>query len=208
MKHMRWWTGCVLCLFLACFGCQHKQSRGLCANKDNAVDSSAINEVLDYQKKAFEAENEVIAFVKVDSTNRWVQHEFGWWYRYTHMSDDHDDYGSFVLKLDTCYLIHEFVYDLSGALIVDAVRVFDAHREDGQTISENEPFAYQFTIPDLSPTDTVMMLVPWYLAYGAIGNTYIQPYANIRVLLALHTNWAHEALWVIDSIDAQAYSTK
>ena len=204
MKRLHLLIQLVICLAVVSTGCQHKRTHGLFARDDRASDSSAICEVLEYQRKASEAENTVIAAVKADSTNRWVQHEFGWWYRYIHVSDDHDEYGSFVLKLDTCYLIHEVVYDLNGTFVADVIRVFDAHREEGQALSENEPFAYQFMLPDMSPSDTVMLLIPWYLAYGPQGNTYIPEYANIRVLLTLHNNLPYDARLISDVPDVHA----
>lgn len=203
MKRLHLSINLIVCLALVCVGCQRQRAHGLFAWEGSVSDSLAIYEVLEHQRKAFEAENTIIAAVKADSANRWVQHEFGWWYRYIHMSDDHDEYGSFVLKLDTCYQIREMIYDLNGTFIADVIRVFDAHREEGQTLSENEPFAYQFMLPDMSPSDTVMMLVPWYLAYGPQGNSYTPEYANLRVLLTLHNDVPYDGQLISDITDAQ-----
>ena len=144
-------------------------------------------EVLAFQQRAIEAENEVIAAVKSD-TLKWVQHEFGWWYSYTHKSDEHEEYALVAPSVPPGILIHETVYSLDGhVLLVDAVREFD-NAQASPAVSGEEPLAYSLMLGELVPADTVLMLVPWPLAYGRKGSGQVPPYTNIRVLLTLHTS--------------------
>ena len=207
MKHAYWWVIPVVCLIMMCGGCQHRHPHtffGRHASQEE--DSLVIKDILARQKKAYDAENDVLAFVKADSTHRWVQHDFGWWYRYIHMSDAHDEYMIFT-PVDTCCQIHETVYDLHDRFIVDAIRAFDTYRPPERDDSISEPFAYRFMLYDMVEGDTVMMLVPWYLAYGPKGNTYLPPYTNIRVLFTIHTDTPHDAIPVDETMNVQADTT-
>ena len=146
----------------------------------------AIDEIFAYQQKAALAENELIAVVKAD-TLPWVQHEFGWWYRYIHRSDEHIEYSLCPPPKDLQGIIRETVYNLQGdRLMVDAIREFD-NLETSTSANCEEPIAYQLMLKELVPTDTVMMLIPWMLAYGQSGNAYVPPFTNIRVQLTWHT---------------------
>lgn len=147
----------------------------------------SLEDIYALHQKIVSAENEVIAVVKADSGQRWVQHEFGWWYRYTNQDYEYNDYA-ILLGRDTCRLIHETVYALGstgregreGGFLLDAIREFDP--------SSGGPFCYQIMLREMSPGDTVQMLIPWNLAYGASGNMFIPPYTNIRARLTIHTS--------------------
>lgn len=157
-------------------GC-HKRPFNLFSSSDNQ-DTLSLEEIYALQRKALEAENAVMAVVKSDSSHRWVQHEHGWWYCYTSMSEDHFDEMNYLLKKDTCQLIHETVYDLSGKFILDAIREYEP--------VVGEPFSYRFMLREMVPGDTVLLLAPWTMAYGSTGNAFIRPYTNIRAQLTMH----------------------
>ena len=158
-------------------GC-HRRPFNLFTGGDK--DSTELLDIYALQRKSIEAENEVIAVIKADSTHRWAQHEFGWWYRYTHKSDEHIDYPNLAPGRDTCCLIHETVYDLNGRFIIDAIREFDP--------SVGEPFSYELMLREMVDEDTVIMLVPWNFAYGTNGNSFVRPYTNIRTRLTRHSS--------------------
>ena len=77
-------------------GC-HKRPFNLFSSSDNQ-DTLSLEEIYALQRKALEAENAVMAVVKSDSSHRWVQHEHGWWYCYTSMSEDHFDEMNYLLR--------------------------------------------------------------------------------------------------------------
>ena len=146
-----------------------------------------MEEILASQRRAFESADEIIRFVKADS-NRWVQHEFGWWYRDVHKSDKHVEYELIAPATDTCVVIHERVCTLDGRLIVDAIREYDS----SDTFSEqNEPFAYQIMLRELVPEDTIVMLVPWVAAYGKNGKGFVPAETNVCVELTIEKRPFH-----------------
>ena len=144
-----------------------------------------------------EAENVVITFVKND-THQWVQHEFGWWYRYTHLSEEHPvSYGLPTIK-DTCCVIHECVYSLDGRQLVDAIREFNSR--DSVNEECKEPMAYRMMLSEMTATDTVILLIPWTFGYGQQGSGRVPPYTNLYVRLNIHSSPYNDAILLTDTI--------
>lgn len=168
-------TWVVVLAVAALMGCSRQQRT---ADDADSEAQSGLAEIYTAQQIAIDAENEVIAYVKADSAG-WVQHEFGWWFRYTHKSDEHVEY-SLLPPADTVpHTIHEVVCDLRGTLLVDAIREYEER--------DAEPFAYCITMRELTPGDTIEMLLPWFTGYGAKGTEYVPAHTNLRVQLCLHT---------------------
>ena len=176
---MKKWFVYPALLLLTTLVCCHRWTYS--KSKTNQDSTEVIEDIETLQRKAEMAENEVLAYVKNDTANRWTQHEFGWWYRYLHKSDMHTDIPRIVVSKDTCCLIHEVVYNLNGTLLVDAIREFDSSRQE-----ECEPSAYILMMSKLVPQDTVIMLIAWPEAYGRQGRGYVPPRTNICVRLNLH----------------------
>ena len=171
-------------LLMALTGCQYRSGSRSASTEQ---DSAAIAEIQAYQRRSMQAEYDVMAMVKADSVHRWTQHEFGWWYAYTHRSENHEDIISYALVKEVEYPIHETIYTLDGSrMIVDAIREYD-NAETSPAMNGEEPFAYQMMLREIVPDDTVMLLIPWMLAYGRYGSDQVQPYTNILVRLTLHT---------------------
>lgn len=144
-------------------------------------DSTAVEEILTAQRSVFKSQDEMINFVKADS-NRWVQHEFGWWYRYVHKSEAHVEYNLIAPATDTCIIIHERARTLDGTLIVDAIREFDT---SGTYQMDEEPFVYEIMLRELVPEDTIVMLVPWSAAYGKKGKGVVPPETDLHIELTI-----------------------
>lgn len=144
-------------------------------------DSAAVSEILALRCSAFKSEDELINFVKTDGRS-WTQHEFGWWYRYTHKGDTHVEYELIAPALDTCFVIHEKIYTLDGKLIVDAIREYDAN---GTSDENSEPFVYEIMMRELVQDDTIVILVPWMVGYGKEGKGFVPPQTNMRVELTI-----------------------
>lgn len=179
----------IVLWMMALTGCHQTNST---RPTDSVQDSAVIAEVFAYQRLAIQAENDVIATVKADTCS-WVQHEFGWWYRYTHKSDEHEEFVSLAPVKEVNCPIRETVYTLDGSrLIVDAIRMFDSPEVTPARNGE-EPFAYRLMLRELVPDDTVIMLIPWTLAYGQSGSLHVPPYTSIRVQLTLQTDNEHDA---------------
>ena len=172
----------ILCIGMQWTSCSQPAREQARRQRDSIA---AVEEILALEHRAAIAERELIAVAKADSTHRWVHHEFGWWYTYTHRSDEHVEYTGYTALRDTCFLIHERVCTMDGVLLVDAVReCCTPRRNDG----EDELLAYKFMLCEMVPEDTVELLVPWSKAYGAQGKGHVPPYTNLRIYLTLHTN--------------------
>ena len=189
MKHFIALTTCVAtCALLLCAGCQRRaQGSSALREEGELPDSAALEQIYAFQLEVLNSEDEVLATVKSDTVG-WVQHDCGWWYRYTHRSEKHVDYYAMAPPKDLSGLIRESVYSLDGkTLLVDAIREFD-NIESSPSADGEEPYAYRIMLREMFPKDTVVMLLPWSMAYGAKGRDYVAPYTNIRVLLTMHTS--------------------
>ena len=174
-----WRSSWLVIAVLLLVGCGRQQSADSSQQSVVSDQPSAVEDILADQRRTFESEDEIIRFVKADS-NRWVQHEFGWWYRYVHKSDKHIEYELIAPATDTCVVIHERVCTLDGKLIVDAIREYDSSDPFSE---QDEPFAYQIMMRELVPEDTVVMLVPWVSGYGKNGKGFVPPETNVFVQL-------------------------
>lgn len=172
----------ILCIGVQWTSCSSSAREEAHRQQDSIV---AVEELLALQRRGATAERELITVVKADSAHRWVHHEFGWWYTYTHRSDEHVEYVGYSALRDTCFLIHERVCTVDGTLLVDAVRECCTPRKND---GADELLAYKFMLCEMVPEDTVQLLVPWSRAYGALGKGYVPPYTNLRIDLTLHTN--------------------
>lgn len=186
-------------LLIPSVGC-HRQTNSSSAHNDSSDEQQNTEQILAKQRQTLMAENEVTAAVKAD-TGRWVQHELGWWYRYTHKAEEHINYMHTPLPQDTCMLIHERVCTLDGQLLLDAIRTYDRCSEGSDTPEKEEPFAYQIMLSEMVPQDTVLILTAWYAAYGKEGRGVIPPLANLRVLLTMHTTPLEDVRLTSDSTD-------
>lgn len=194
MMHRGKWF--ILAIAVACIGCHRLSGRFFAKSAVDEQDND-IDQIIELQKRVVDAETAVITFVKSD-TNRWVQHEFGWWYRYTHLAGEHPVTGDLPMLLDTCCTIHESVYSLDGKLLMDAIRWYNSRATDtgGQS---TEPFAYRMMIGYMHPTDTLALLIPWPYAYGKQGSEAVPPFTSIHVTLCLHDAPCQEVTLITDT---------
>lgn len=126
------------------------------------------------QKEAIQAENEVMDAIKAD-TGVWVAHEFNWWYRYTSKGDTHREDLPFSATIADGTVLHEQICTLDGQLLLDAVRPCE----------DEEPFVYERMVPYLVKGDTLLMIVPWYMAFDDKGTEYVPPKTNVRITLTV-----------------------
>lgn len=155
-------------------------------NADDSVDIEAAYELIaedeppvvrdltKRQKEAIQAENEVMEAVRAD-TNAWVAHEFNWWYRYTSKGETHREDLPFSATIADGTVIHEHICTLDGQLLLDAVRPCE----------RDEVFVYERMVPYLVKGDTLLMIVPWYMAFDDKGTEYVPPKTNVRITLTI-----------------------
>ena len=98
-------------------------------------------------------------------------------------------------------LIHERVCTLDGQLLLDAIRTYDRCSEGSDTPEKEEPFVYQIMLSEMVPQDTVLILTAWYAAYWKEGRGVIPPFANLRVMLTMHTTPLEDVRLTGDSTD-------
>lgn len=174
MRHWGWLTVCIIAAGVLCTGCGERSAR----SHRTAQSDEQLAELFNLQRMVGEAESEVLACVKAD-TAQWVQHELGWWYRYRRKSPEHVEYTHIPAPDSVEHTCHETACRLDGTLLLDAIRPV--------TQAMNEPFAYRIMVRELTPGDTLEMLIPWNMGYGRQGNDFVPPCTNLHVQLNLHT---------------------
>lgn len=176
----------VVCLLLILTGCG-KQSQSKAISEPERED---LAEVFAAQQKVIAAENALIAYVKSDTEHQWIQHEFGWWYRYEHKGEDHKEYNMLPPADTLTHTLHEVVCDMSGKMRIDVVRRYKE--------TQDEPLGYQIMVRELVPQDTLVLLLPWNMAFGPKGNQYVSEYENLLIRLTLSDDKWYDAKYELE----------
>jgi FKBP-type peptidyl-prolyl cis-trans isomerase len=67
------------------------------------------------------------------------------------------------------------IFDLRDSTLLEDIR------ETAQVGKYERMEALAALLSELHRGDSLSLLVPWYLAYGATGNEHVAPYSNIRI---------------------------
>ena len=100
-----------------------------------------------------------------------AQQELGYWSRGMAAVDS-------TLAADSCVTLHRTVYTLDSLLVEDVT-------EEVTIGQSNQIQAVADALAQMERGQTVTLLVPWYLAYGATGSDKIAPYTNLRIELTV-----------------------
>ncbi len=156
--------GVIGCLALV--GCKRTKPQAP-ANRYVQVDSTELAMALMTQRMVEEANNTLAQYVRrLDSAYALAQR--GYWYRITqHTAND-------TIRKNQQVLAHIVVQDLQGQLLTDSEQSLIV----GQQIlpADVEAFLLQMCIGERAS-----LLLPWYVAYGALGNEWVPAYANVRM---------------------------
>lgn len=100
-----------------------------------------------------------------------AQQELGYWSRGMVLADS-------VLPADSAVTIRRVVYAMDSTLLEDVT----------ETVTPGQPDQVQAVADALQQMEhgqSVTLLVPWYLGYGATGSAVVPPYTNVRIELTV-----------------------
>lgn len=128
--------------------------------------------LLAFNQQLTEAADAQLAHIAREDSLPFALYEHGTWAAITIPGE-----GETVLPKEECTL-HIRVYSLSGTLYTDS---HQTARIGAQTL----PAAIEENITEWRHGAQVVLLAPWYAAYGIQGTEHIPPYENIRIELTI-----------------------
>ncbi len=156
----------LICGCLLGVSCQRTKPQ-LPSNRVQEVDSTELRMALLTQRLVEEANTSLAQYVQgLDSA--YVLELIGYWQRVPHRLD-----GAKLQKNEKV-LLHSKIYTLSGELLLDT--------EEVVTVGKREvPVAVDDFLVEMRAGECASLLIPWYAAFGAIGNENVPAYENVRI---------------------------
>lgn len=126
-------------------------------------DSALLTMLRVNEQMSAEADRQVLNYA-----NGYSQWENGMWTRgYSN--------GKPMLREDESVMLGLRIFDLRDSTLLEDIR------ETVQVGKYERMEALATLLPELHRGDSLSLLVPWYLAYGATGNEHVAPYSNVRI---------------------------
>ena len=133
---------------------------------------SAQLALLALNRQLTESADDRLAAVAREDTLPFALYECGTWAAVVAPGE-----GETVMPKELCEL-HIRTYSLSGMLYTDS-------RQTARIGAQELPAAIEENITEWRHGAQVVLLAPWYAAYGIKGNGNIPPYENIRIELTI-----------------------
>lgn len=141
-----------------------------------AADTAAMALLTMNQRLADAADREVLRRVQQAQASGaeenalvYSQNEVGAWERWIVRSHEGE-----CPKKDEEWTLHMVVSSLDGQMLLDSEATYRIGREE-------MPRAVEEAISEAHHGDEVEIICPWYTAYGAVGNEYIEAYQNVII---------------------------
>ncbi len=151
---------------LGAIGCQRTKPQAP-ANRHKLVDSTEMAQVLMTQRLVEEANIQVAQYANTSDAAH-VFTEQGYWYRIvTHTQND-------IVRKEQRVIVRMVVHDLKGKLLFDNEQLVMVGKHD-------IPASVDLFLQQMRIGERASLLLPWYAAYGALGNDLVPAYANIRM---------------------------
>ena len=158
----------VCCLLLAACGPQDLQRPTFHGSRREVrVDSTLLQTIELNQHLAQEADRELTRYVE----EGYAQCESGYWAKNLRVVDH-------PLQEDVSVTMQMQVFLLDGQQV-------EQIREQVVVGKVGRMQALADAVGQMERGQTVSLIVPWYLAYGATGNEHVPPYTNLRVELTI-----------------------
>lgn len=156
-------------------GCQRTQPQRPSNRSVAEVDSTELARLYFTQRMAEEANTALAQFVgQLDSA--YVLDERGYWYRFVERNEQGEH-----LQKEQQVLVHLLVFTLQNEALFDQQMLVKV----GQG---SVPAAVDNILLTMAAGERVSLLVPWYQAFGAIGNEQVPAYMNVRIDLQVDNN--------------------
>lgn len=149
-------------------GCHHTapQSPAYRSGRQEVKTDSTLLQAIETNRHLAEEADRALT---VYADSGFAQQELGYWSRGMAAVDN-------CLAADSSVTLHRSVYSLDSLLIEEVT--------EEVTIGQSGQIqAVADALSQMERNQTVTLLVPWYLAYGATGSDKVAPYTNVRIEL-------------------------
>lgn len=169
MKHARY-IGLMAIALCACRPSMPPQRPANMASETEIKADSDMMALMNInQRLAGEADREINAYIRQDSTHTYAQTDKGAWICRTvkHPEGEHP-------KMGEEWPVHMLVRTMQGELLQDI--------EGIMTIGSSQlPLGIEMAIREMYHHEEGIILAPWYAAWGVDGYDNIKPYTNLKI---------------------------
>ena len=161
--------GLLLFVVIVVAACHREPQKVRHIGQQQEPDSAMMAQLEFNMQMAGVADRACSDWVKQDSATYAVD-DFGFWYTKTiNLYADTLQKGETVLtRMQIC--------ELNGTLLADV--------EDYLTVGSGDlPMAINRSLKQMSRSEEMRVIAPWYTAYGAEGTSLIKPYSNLIITL-------------------------
>ena len=148
-------------------GCTKQPQQVRHLHESQEPDSATMAQLRFNMHMADAADQACIKEVRKDSL-QYAQDDFGFWYAkvVSHPSD--------TIEKGEEVALHLILSELDGKVIADVKDRFVAGSGD-------LPNAINRSLRQMCRGEEMMIIAPWYAAYGVEGTTLVKPYTNLRI---------------------------
>ena len=133
-------------------------------------DTAAMALVLMNQRLAEQADKEVLEYVRQQDAPQYALANAGYWTRRLMRTDNQqiDRQATLDIRL--------LIYNLQGQMLIDS-------RETVSIPEGNLIFPVVETLWSMNYGESAELVIPWYAAFGAAGNSFVPPYTNVKIII-------------------------
>lgn len=137
---------------------------------EEKVDSLMLMQMEFNNQMTAAADRQCLEFVQKDSATAYAQDEYGYWYAKSIASIGDS------LKAGQNVMLHLEVSELNGDLLADVKR-------QTKVDSGDLPLAINQVLKMMREGEQMVIVAPWYTAYGVEGTELVKPYANLKIVV-------------------------
>lgn len=174
MKHIRYiypLMGLMLCL-MACHRTAPQRPSQRNGNVAKAQDTTVIALLQTNQSLAASADTELVRLIQAQSES-FAQAEAGYWMRYVLRASDGE-----VAHQDEQWTLHMVICTTDSVMLWDTEQTYTIGRQQ-------LPLAVEDVMTQSRHGEQLVLVCPWYTAFGAQGNDYVSAYQNVIINLEI-----------------------
>ena len=141
---------------------------------EEKVDSLMLMQMEINNQMTAAADRACIEYVRKDSTIQYAQDEYGYWYAKT-ITTIGDS-----LKTGQNIMLHLQVSELNGEQLADV-------KQQMRVDSGDLPLAINQALKMMRVGEQMVVVAPWYTAYGVEGTNLVKPYANLKIVVRVES---------------------
>jgi hypothetical protein len=133
------------------------------------IDSLEMAQMLFNKEMTAAADQECLRYVEKDSL-KYALDDFGLWYAKTIKTEGEE------LSVGQTIAIQMSVYELNDSLVADV-------KEQMEVGNGDLPLAVYRSLQLMRAGEQMVVVAPWYTAYGVEGTSLIKPYSNLKFVI-------------------------